>query len=76
MNTLTQAFQAMDQTLWPLLAVASRAAVLAIGGWVVVAFTDSGVTGLAFVTALGLALAGGTIAAAFRLRLRRKLEAS
>lgn len=76
MNTLTQAFQAMGQTLWPLLAVASRAAVLAIGGWIVVTFTNSGVSGLAVVTALGLALAGGMIATAFRLRMRRKLEAS
>jgi putative MATE family efflux protein len=76
MNTLTQAFQAMGQTLWPLLAVASRAAVLAIGGWIVVELTNSGVTGLAVVTAVGLALAGGLIATAFRLRMRRQLKVS
>ena len=63
---------AMGQTLWPLLAVASRAAVLAIGGWIVVRFTDSGVAGLAAVTALGLVIAGAMVATAFGLRMRRQ----
>jgi len=76
MNTLTQAFQAMGQTFWPLMAVASRAAVLAIGGWLVVAVFDGGVIGLAIVTALGLAVAGGIIAVAFWLGMRRKLGGS
>ncbi len=76
MNTLTQAFQAMGQTLWPLLAVASRAVVLAVGGWLVIAVTGGGVIGLAIVTALGLAVAGGIIAVAFWLGARRKLGGS
>ena len=68
MNTLTQAFQAMGQTFWPLLAVVTRAALLAVGGWIAIDTLASGVTGLAIVTALGLALAGIMIAVAFRLR--------
>jgi putative MATE family efflux protein len=76
MNTLTQAFQAMGQTFWPLMAVASRAAVLAVGGWLVVAVFDGGVIGLAIVTAAGLAVAGGIIAVAFWLTMRRKLGGS
>ena len=76
MNTLTQAFQAMGQTFWPLMAVASRAAVLAVGGWLVVAVFDGGVIGLAIVTAVGLAVAGGIIAVAFWLGMRRKLGGS
>ena len=76
MNTLTQAFQAMGQTFWPLMAVISRAAVLAVGGWLVVAVFDGGVIGLAIVTALGLAVAGGIIAVAFWLGMRRKLGGS
>ena len=76
MNTLTQAFQAMGQTFWPLMAVASRAVVLAVGGWLVVAVFDGGVIGLAIVTALGLAVAGGIIAVAFWLGMRRKLGGS
>jgi putative MATE family efflux protein len=74
-NTLTQAFQAMGRTLWPLLAVASRALILAVGGWFVIRSTDSGVIGLALVTALGLAVAGVLIAIAFRLAIRAKQEA-
>lgn len=70
-NTLTQAFQAMGQTFWPLLAVVSRAFVLALGGWLVLRLGDSGVSGLAAVTAFGLALAGVMVAVAFRLRTRR-----
>jgi Na+-driven multidrug efflux pump len=76
MNTLTQAFQAMGQTFWPLMAVASRAVVLAVGGWLVVAVFDGGVIGLAIVTALGLAVAGSIIAVAFWLGMRRKLGGS
>lgn len=76
MNTLTQAFQAMGQTFWPLLAAASRAVVLAVGGWLVVSVIGGGVIGLAIVTALGLAVAGGIIAIAFRLGMSRKLGGS
>jgi putative MATE family efflux protein len=76
MNTLTQAFQAMGQTFWPLFAVAARTVVIAVGGWIVVTATDSGVIGLAIVTALGFAVAGGIIATAFWLKMRRKPEPS
>ena len=36
MNTLTQAFQAMGQTLWPLMAVLSRALIIIVGGWMAI----------------------------------------
>lgn len=74
MNTLTQAFQAMGQTFWPLVGVVSRAAILAGGGWFVVTSTSSGVTGLAAVTAIGLAVAGGIVAIAFWFKTRRREE--
>ena len=76
MNTLTQAFQAMGQTFWPLIGVASRAAILAVGGWLVVSATNSGVAGLAAVTALGLAVAGVVVAAAFWFQTTRREEKS
>jgi len=71
MNTLTQAFQAMGHTFWPLVAVASRAVVLALGGWLVVRAFGGDVRGLAAVTACGLAVAGLTVALAFHIRTRR-----
>ena len=74
-NTMTQAFQAMGQTLWPLLAVASRAVVMIVGGWIVLR-TGGGVAGLAAVTALGLATAGGMVSTAYWIRMRGKTGAS
>ncbi|HJQ60727.1 MAG TPA: MATE family efflux transporter [Vineibacter sp.] len=76
MNTLTQAFQAMGQTFWPLVGVVSRAVILAVGGWLVVSSTTSGVTGLAAVTALGLAVAGVVVVAAFWFKTTRREEKS
>ncbi len=70
LNTLTAAFQAMGQTLWPLIGVASRALVVAIGGWIVIHAMDAGLVGLAVVTAAGLITAGAIIAIAFRLRTK------
>lgn len=74
-NTMTQAFQAMGQTLWPLLAVASRAVVMIVGGWIVLR-TGGGVAGLAVVTALGLATAGGMVSTAYWIRMRDETGAS
>ncbi len=76
MNTLTQAFQAMGQTFWPLVGVVSRAALLAIGGWIVINASGGGVVGLAAITALGLAVAGAVVAIAFWLRTPRLREVS
>jgi Na+-driven multidrug efflux pump len=70
LNTLTAAFQAMGQTLWPLIGVASRALVVAIGGWIVIHAMDAGLVGLAVVTAAGLITAGAIIAVAFRLKTK------
>jgi len=71
LNTLTAAFQAMGQTLWPLIGVASRALVVAIGGWIVIHVMAAGLVGLAVVTAAGpLITAGAIIAIAFRLKTK------
>jgi putative MATE family efflux protein len=70
MNTLTQAFQAMGQTFWPLVAVAARTFVVVGGGYATVTMTDSGVAGLAAVTAASLVVAGTIIVVAFRLKTR------
>jgi Na+-driven multidrug efflux pump len=70
LNTLTAAFQAMGQTLWPLIGVASRALVVAIGGWIVIHAMDAGLGGLAVVTAAGLITAGAIIAITFRLKTK------
>jgi hypothetical protein len=66
----------MGRTFWPLAGVVTRAVILAVGGWLVVNWTNSGVTGLAVVTALGLAIAGGIVAAAFWITTRRGHERS
>jgi putative MATE family efflux protein len=66
LNTLGSAFQAMGQTLWPLLAIAGRVLVVAVGGLVVVYATDSGLVGLGAVTAAGLIVAGTIIAVMYR----------
>ena len=56
--------------MWPMMAVVARAAVLVVGGWAVVSLTDWGITGLAAVTAAGLALAGVLVGIAFWLKTR------
>ena len=61
---------ACGQTLWPLIGVASRALVVAIGGWMVIHAMDAGLVGLAVVTAAGLITAGAIIAIAFRLKTK------
>ena len=53
------------------LAVASRAVVMIVGGWIVLR-TGGGVAGLAVVAALGLATAGGMVSTAYCIRMRHK----
>ena len=65
LNTLAAAFQAMGQPLWPLLAVIARTLVIVVGGWIVIAFTDSGLIGLGVVTAAGLVVASAILAIAY-----------
>jgi putative MATE family efflux protein len=62
---LSSALQAAGRPLWPLLGITSRVVVVAVGGWVVVHMTDTGLLGLAVVTALGLVAYGSTVALAF-----------
>jgi len=73
MNTLTQAFQAMGRTRWPLLAVTARALVIAGGGWIAIVVIGSGALGLAIVTVAGLAIAGSVIAVAFWRQASREV---
>jgi Na+-driven multidrug efflux pump len=64
--TLSSAFQAAGRPLWPLLGIAGRVLVIGGGGWLVIHTTDTGLVGLAFVTAAGLIVYGGILAIAFR----------
>ncbi len=63
------AFQAAGRPLWPVLAISGRAGVVACGGWVVVHLTGGGLSGLAVVAVIGLAVYGGSLAMAFRSRV-------
>src|SRR5712691_104687 len=73
--TLSSAFQAAGRPLWPLLGIASRVLVVGAGGWVVIHTTDTGLVGLAFVTAAGLIVYGALLAIAFRAGAWRPLGA-
>lgn len=64
--TLSSAFQATGQPLWPLLGAASRALVVAVGGWLIIHATDTGLLGLAAVAAAGQLMYGALLAIAFR----------
>ena len=64
--TLASAFQAAGRPLCPLLAITSRALVVALGGWTVVHLTGMGLSGLAVVAASGLIVYGASLAIAFR----------
>jgi len=69
LNILGSAFQAIGQPQWVVAAVAARAVIAVLGGWIVVQATDSGLVGLGVVTAGGLAVAGAMIVVAFRRRM-------
>lgn len=63
---LSSAFQAVGRPMWPVFATASRVLVVAVGGWIAIRWTGSGLTGLAFVAAAGMIVYGSTLAIAFR----------
>ena len=65
-NALMSAFQATRQPQWPLAAMTCRLLVVVVGGWIAVDVLQTGLVGLAVVTALGLAAWGIVIVAAFR----------
>jgi putative MATE family efflux protein len=67
-NALMSAFQATRQPQWPLAGLTSRLVVVAIGGWIAIEVLHAGLSGLAIVTALGLATWGLVLAGAFRFR--------
>jgi Na+-driven multidrug efflux pump len=67
--TLASSFQAAGRPLWPLVGITSRAAVVAVGGWIVVHLTNTSLGGLAIVAALGLMVYGASLAIAFRAGL-------
>jgi len=64
--TLASAFQAAGRPLWPLIGITCRALVVAGGGWIVVHYTDAGLSGLALVAGCGLFVYGAILAVAFR----------
>jgi putative MATE family efflux protein len=64
--TLASAFQAAGRPLWPLIGITSRALVVAIGGWIAVRLTGTGLSGLAVVAAAGLIAYGVSLTIAFR----------
>ena len=70
--TLASAFQAAGRPLWPLIGITSRAIVVAAGGWIVVRFGGTGLTGLAVVAASGLIVYGAILTIAFRARVWQK----
>lgn len=69
--TLASAFQAAGRPLWPLLGITGRALVVAIGGWIAVHVTGSGLSQLAIIAAGGLIVYGASLAFAFRAGLWR-----
>lgn len=67
--TLASAFQAAGRPVWPVLAITSRALVVAGGGWIAVHLTWAGLAGFAVVAASGLIIYGGSLMIAFRVGL-------
>jgi Na+-driven multidrug efflux pump len=67
--TLASAFQAAGRPVWPVLAITSRALVVAVGGWIAVHLTGAGLAGLAVVAASGLIVYGSSLMLAFRVGL-------
>ena len=67
--TLASAFQAAGRPVWPVLAITSRALVVAVGGWIVVHLTETGIAGLAVVAASGFIVYGIILMIAFRVGL-------
>jgi Na+-driven multidrug efflux pump len=67
--TLASAFQAAGRPVWPVLAITSRALVVAVGGWIAVHLTGAGLAGLAVVAASGLIVYGSSLMTAFRVGL-------
>ena len=67
--TLADSFQAAGRPIWPLCAIASRALVVAGGGWIAVHVVKVGLGGLGIVVATGLVVYGLGLVAAFHARL-------
>jgi len=63
---LNSAFQSTRQPQWPLVAMSCRLAVVVLGGWIAVELLQTGLIGIAVVTALGLVTMGGGLIGAFR----------
>ena len=67
--TRADSFQAAGRPIWPLCAIASRALVVACGGWIAVHVVKVGLGGLGIVVATGLVVYGLGLVAAFHARL-------
>jgi putative MATE family efflux protein len=70
--TLSSAFQAAARPLWPVVAIISRAVVVAGGGLFVIHATDTGLVGLGVVAAAAMIVYGSLLALAFRAGARRR----
>jgi Na+-driven multidrug efflux pump len=64
--TLSSAFQAAGRPFWPVVAIASRALIVAVGGSIVIHATDAGLLGLGIVAAGGMIAYGSVLAVTFR----------
>jgi putative MATE family efflux protein len=70
-STLASSFQAAGRPLWPLIAIMSRALVVAVGGWIALRLSGNGLGGLAVAAAAGLIAYGAALAIAFRAGMWR-----
>ncbi|MBV9261605.1 MAG: MATE family efflux transporter [Pseudolabrys sp.] len=66
--TLVSAFQAAGRPSWPIIAIACRVTIVALGGWIATHGLHVGLNGLAVIAAFGMVAYGGTLAIAFRTR--------
>jgi putative MATE family efflux protein len=64
--TLASAFQAAARPLWPLVGITSRAAIVAVGGWIAIHAVGVGLSGIAVAAGTGLTVYGAIQIIAFR----------
>jgi Na+-driven multidrug efflux pump len=73
---LSTSFVATGRPFWPLFGITSRVLVVAAGGWIAIHATDTGLVGLAVVTAAGMIVYCAVMAIAFRAGAWRRAAES
>ena len=63
---MSSAFQAAARPAWPLLSIATRAVIVATGGWIALRLLGTSLAGLGVVAAIGLTVYGAMLTIAFR----------